>query len=85
MHHPPFPAFDPPYAVALIELTEGVRMISNVTGVPYDKVRIGMPVRLEFREYDEELVLPVFRAEEGEPGAGVLGVGAREEASHAGR
>ncbi|MES5819114.1 bifunctional MaoC family dehydratase N-terminal/OB-fold nucleic acid binding domain-containing protein [Streptomyces sp. RG80] len=90
MHHPPFPAFDPPYAVALIELTEGVRMISNVTGVPYDKVRIGMPVRLEFREYDEELVLPVFRAEEGEPGAGVHGVGvhgvgAREEASHAGR
>lgn len=62
MHHPPFPAFDPPYAVALIELTEGVRMISNVIGVPYDEVRIGMPVRLEFEQYDEELVLPVFRA-----------------------
>ncbi|MFR0358656.1 bifunctional MaoC family dehydratase N-terminal/OB-fold nucleic acid binding domain-containing protein [Streptomyces sediminimaris] len=64
MHHPPFPAFDPPYAVALIELAEGVRMISNVVGVPYDKVRIGMPVRLEFRSCDEELVLPVFRARE---------------------
>ncbi|PWI16592.1 hypothetical protein DI272_22330 [Streptomyces sp. Act143] len=64
MHHPPFPAFDPPYAVALIELTEGVRMISNVLGVPCDEVRIGMPVRLEFKEYDEELVLPVFRAQE---------------------
>lgn len=63
MHHPPFPAFDPPYAVALIELTEGVRMISNVIGVPYDEVRIGIPVRLEFEQYDEELVLPVFRAE----------------------
>jgi uncharacterized OB-fold protein len=62
MHHPPFPAFDPPYAVALIELAEGVRMISNVTGVPYDKVRIGLPVTLEFQEYDKELVLPVFRA-----------------------
>lgn len=61
MHHPPFPAFDPPYAVGLIELAEGVRMVSNVIGVPYDKVRIGMPVRLEFRRYDEELVLPVFR------------------------
>jgi uncharacterized OB-fold protein len=73
MHHPPFPAFSAsdhaddaasPYAVALIELTEGVRMISNVVGVPYDKVRIGMPVRLEFRSYDEELVLPVFRPQE---------------------
>ncbi|MEV7568187.1 bifunctional MaoC family dehydratase N-terminal/OB-fold nucleic acid binding domain-containing protein [Streptomyces tanashiensis] len=62
MHHPSFPAFDPPYAVGLIELAEGVRMISNVVGVPYDKVRIGMPVRLEFLRVDEELELPVFRA-----------------------
>ncbi|MER7947284.1 bifunctional MaoC family dehydratase N-terminal/OB-fold nucleic acid binding domain-containing protein [Streptomyces sp. NPDC096079] len=62
MHHPSFPAFEPPYAVGLIELAEGVRMISNVVGVPYDKVRIGMPVRLEFLRVDEELELPVFRA-----------------------
>ncbi|GGS59063.1 bifunctional MaoC family dehydratase N-terminal/OB-fold nucleic acid binding domain-containing protein [Streptomyces cinerochromogenes] len=61
LHHPPFPAFDPPYAVGLIELAEGVRMVSNVVGVPYDRVRIGLPVRLEFRAYDEELTLPVFR------------------------
>lgn len=61
MHHPPFPAFDPPYAVGLVELAEGVRIVSNVVGVPYDKVRIGMPVRLEFRRYDEELTLPVFQ------------------------
>lgn len=62
MHHPPFPAFDPPYAVVLVELAEGVRMISNVVGTPYDKVRIGMPVRLVFRTYDGDLTLPVFRA-----------------------
>ena len=62
MHHPPFPAFDPPYAVGLIELAEGVRIVSNVVGVPYDKVRIGMPVRLEFLRVDDELELPVFRA-----------------------
>ncbi|OPF79326.1 hypothetical protein VT50_0216725 [Streptomyces antioxidans] len=64
MHHPPFPAFDPPYAVALIELAEGVRMVSGITGVPYDKVRIGMPVELEFLRVDEELELPVFRGAE---------------------
>ncbi|MFE3658598.1 bifunctional MaoC family dehydratase N-terminal/OB-fold nucleic acid binding domain-containing protein [Streptomyces sp. NPDC059165] len=71
MHHPPFPAFDPPYAVALVELAEGVRMISNVIGVPYDRVRIGMPVRLEFLRADDELELPVFRAvgEDVSPGA----------------
>ncbi|MFI6860204.1 bifunctional MaoC family dehydratase N-terminal/OB-fold nucleic acid binding domain-containing protein [Streptomyces sp. NPDC050421] len=70
MHHPPFPAFSEngeggPYAVALIELTEGVRMVSNVIGVPCDKVRVGMPVRLEFLRADPELVLPVFRGSEG--------------------
>ncbi|MCC0097212.1 OB-fold domain-containing protein [Streptomyces flavotricini] len=74
MHHPPFPAFtaheDPaaaggPYAVALVELAEGVRMVSNITGVPYDKVRIGMPVQLEFLRVDEDLELPVFRGSEG--------------------
>ncbi|MEU4346743.1 OB-fold domain-containing protein [Streptomyces sp. NPDC023838] len=67
----PAPGADPdgdgagPYAVGLIELAEGVRMISNVVGVPYDKVRIGMPVRLEFLRVDEELELPVFRGGEG--------------------
>ncbi|WP_210592194.1 OB-fold domain-containing protein [Streptomyces sp. GESEQ-35] len=78
MHHPPFAAFTEsdhaadaagPYAVGLIELAEGVRMISNVVGVPYDKVRIGLPVRLEFQRYEDAdgaLVLPVFRVHGGE-------------------
>ncbi|MCX5342200.1 OB-fold domain-containing protein [Streptomyces sp. R-74717] len=70
MHHPHFPAFSTsaeggPYAVALIELAEGVRMVGNVVGVPYDKVRTGMPVRLEFLRTDPELELPVFRGGEG--------------------
>ncbi|WP_415957240.1 bifunctional MaoC family dehydratase N-terminal/OB-fold nucleic acid binding domain-containing protein [Streptomyces sp. 021-4] len=70
MHHPSFPAFDPsgeggPYAVALIELAEGVRIVGNVVGVPYDKVRVGLPVRLEFLRTDPDLELPVFRANEG--------------------
>ncbi|MFE7707150.1 bifunctional MaoC family dehydratase N-terminal/OB-fold nucleic acid binding domain-containing protein [Streptomyces sp. NPDC057486] len=70
MHHPPFPAFSAsdvagPYAVALIELVEGVRMVSNVVGVPCDKVRTGMSVKLEFLRTDPELELPVFRGSEG--------------------
>ncbi|MGW5867452.1 bifunctional MaoC family dehydratase N-terminal/OB-fold nucleic acid binding domain-containing protein [Streptomyces sp. NPDC055239] len=71
MHHPPFPAFEPPYAVGLIDLAEGVRMVSNVVGVPSDKVRIGQPVRLEFQRVDAELELPVFRVAEGMAGGGV--------------
>lgn len=68
LHHPPFPAFDPPYAVGLIELAEGVRMVSNIVGVPHDRVRIGLPVRLDFQRVDEEFVLPVFRAAAGGEG-----------------
>ncbi|WP_406731515.1 bifunctional MaoC family dehydratase N-terminal/OB-fold nucleic acid binding domain-containing protein [Streptomyces sp. NBC_01794] len=68
IHHPPFPAFDPPYAVGLIELVEGVRMVSNVVGAPHDEVRIGMPVQLEFLRVDHRLELPVFRASDGSAG-----------------
>ncbi|MFI0913295.1 bifunctional MaoC family dehydratase N-terminal/OB-fold nucleic acid binding domain-containing protein [Streptomyces abikoensis] len=65
MHHPPAPGFEPPYAVGLIELAEGVRMISNLVGVEPGRIRIGMPVALEFVRSGEQ-ELPVFRAyEEG--------------------
>ncbi|WBO69292.1 bifunctional MaoC family dehydratase N-terminal/OB-fold nucleic acid binding domain-containing protein [Streptomyces camelliae] len=70
-----------PYAVGLVELAEGVRMVSNVVGVPYDKVRIGLPVRVEFRRYEDDegaLVLPVFRVVEGE-GEGGSGHGRHGE------
>ncbi|UYQ63201.1 bifunctional MaoC family dehydratase N-terminal/OB-fold nucleic acid binding domain-containing protein [Streptomyces peucetius] len=65
MHHPPFPAFDPPFAVGLIELAEGVRIVSNVVGIPPDRVRVGMPVELEFSRIDGEFELPVFRGVQG--------------------
>ncbi|MFF8786526.1 bifunctional MaoC family dehydratase N-terminal/OB-fold nucleic acid binding domain-containing protein [Streptomyces sp. NPDC015125] len=64
----PHPDGPGPYAVGLIELAEGVRIVSNVVGVPADKVRIGAPVQLEFLRADEELELPVFRAAEGGEG-----------------
>ncbi|MGN9791555.1 OB-fold domain-containing protein [Streptomyces sp. OZ13] len=78
MHHPPFPAFDPPYAVGLIELAEGVRMVSSIVGVPPDKVRIGMPVELEFLGVGGEYELPVFR---GVPGASADTDSAKQEVS----
>ncbi|GAA2709184.1 MULTISPECIES: OB-fold domain-containing protein [Streptomyces] len=65
VHHPPHPAFAPPYAVGLVELAEGVRMISNITGAGPADLRIGMPVELEFaRAYGpgDAQQLPFFRA-----------------------
>lgn len=40
-------------------------MVSNVIGVAYDKVRIGLPVSLQFMRVDEDLELPVFRGSGG--------------------
>ena len=61
VHHPLAAAFDRPYAVALVELDEGVRIVSNVVGLPPGEVRIGLPVRLSFERCDDELTLPLFR------------------------
>jgi uncharacterized OB-fold protein len=60
-HHPPFPAFDYPLAVALIELEEGNRLVSNVVGIDPEAIEVGQAVEVDFVRYDDELTLPVFR------------------------
>ena len=48
-----------PYAVALIELEEGVRMMGNVVDCAVESVHTGMAVRLAYREYEDGLI-PAF-------------------------
>lgn len=60
-HHPRHPAFDSPYLVAVVELAEGTRIITNLTGIAPDEVAIGMPVVLDWLDADPDLTLPVFR------------------------
>ena len=60
-HHPRHPAFDYPLLVAVVELAEGTRLISNLVGVAPDDVAIGMPVALDWVQPDPDLTLPVFR------------------------
>lgn len=38
---------EPPYPVVLVDLEEGVRMMSTVCGVPLEAVRIGLEVRAQ--------------------------------------
>jgi uncharacterized OB-fold protein len=63
VHRGPTKAFAPdcPYAVALIELAEGPRMMSNVIGCAPDEVAIGMPVEVVFDRVTDEIALPKFR------------------------
>lgn len=58
--HPGF-ANDLPYAPAMIELVEGVRMISWVIDCPPDQLVRGMPVEVVFQRVSEDLTLPKFR------------------------
>lgn len=53
-----------PYVVALIDLDEGARMMSNVVDDPA-KVRIGAPVEVLFDDVTEEITLPKFRVSTG--------------------
>jgi uncharacterized OB-fold protein len=49
-----------PFAVALITLEEGVRMISNVIGCPVDDVAVGMAVVVSWEPLSDGRNLPQF-------------------------
>jgi uncharacterized OB-fold protein len=59
VYHPGF-ADEVPYAVVLVKLAEGPKMISNVVGVDVRAVKIGMPVRVVFEPLSDEVTLPKF-------------------------
>ena len=50
-----------PYAVAMIELEEGVRMMGGVTGCPVEQVRIGMAVEAYAIECEPGMAVPFWR------------------------
>ncbi|HXC78909.1 MAG TPA: Zn-ribbon domain-containing OB-fold protein [Candidatus Acidoferrum sp.] len=61
---PQIPAFEVPYTVAIVELVEGPRMLTQIVGGTRDQVAIGAPVRFHPEErggvsfYCFELDLP---------------------------
>ena len=57
----PHPGFKAPYSVVLVELEEGVRLVSNLVDVKPEEITMGMPVEVVFDQVTEEMVLPKFR------------------------
>ena len=43
-----------PYAVGVAELDDGVRMTAMIADVDFDELKVGMPVKLEFRKVRDE-------------------------------
>lgn len=58
--HPAF-QHDTPYAPVVVEMDEGVRLLSVVTDCTPDQLQIGMPVEVTFDDVTPEITLPRFR------------------------
>ena len=52
---------DVPYAAVIVELDEGIRMVTNVVDVKPEELYIGMPVDVVFDDVTEEVTLPKFK------------------------
>ena len=56
-----------PYNVTLVRLDEGPSLLTNVVGIPNERLKVGMPVEVVFEEATPEVTLPKFRPVEGQP------------------
>jgi uncharacterized OB-fold protein len=58
---PLHPAFtDAPYAIVVVQLAEGPRLLTTIPGVDPREIRVGTAVRFEPLRVDDELSLPAF-------------------------
>jgi uncharacterized OB-fold protein len=50
-----------PYSPVVIEMDEGVRLVSWLTNVPPEELRLGLPVEVAFDDVTAEVTLPKFK------------------------
>ena len=67
IHHRPVPGFTPPYAIAVVQLEEGPRMMTNIVECPQTPEALQLDMALEpaFERIDDEITLPLFRPAKG--------------------
>jgi uncharacterized protein len=63
----PHPAFDGPYAIALVDLEEGPRMMSNIVECEQtpEALQLDMALEVTFETLSDEIALPLFRPAAG--------------------
>ena len=58
----PFPFWaDLPYALGMIDVAEGVRMISNIVECEFEELQNGMELEVVFDDVTDEITLPKWR------------------------
>ena len=67
INHRPAPGFEAPYAIAIVELQEGPRMMSNIIDCPQtpEALELDMPLDVAFEKLSDEVTLPLFRPRKG--------------------
>ena len=67
IHANPAPGFTPPYAIAVVQLEEGPRMMTNIVDCPQtpEALVLDMPLELVPTELDDTITLPLFRPAKG--------------------
>lgn len=60
MHQQFHPGFQVPYNLATVELEEGPRINTNITGIADDEIKVGMDVVVDWEKH-EDVALPKFR------------------------
>ena len=66
-HRPAAPGFTPPYAIAVVELEEGPRLMSNIVDCPQTPEALELDMKLEvtFEKLDDAITLAQFRPAKG--------------------
>ena len=66
-HRPAAPGFTPPYAIAVVELDEGPRMMSNILDCPQtpEALVLDMPLEVAFETVSDKITLAQFRPAKG--------------------
>lgn len=58
-----------PYVIAVVELEEGPRMMTNITGVEPtpENLPLDLPVEVAWEKQDDDVTLALFRPARGAP------------------
>ena len=67
IHHRPVPGFTPPYAIAVVQLAEGPRMMTNIVDCPQtpEALQLDMELEVVFTAQTDKITLPLFRPAKG--------------------
>jgi len=63
VYQPAHPAFndEAPYVFAIVQLDEGVRVATNIVGVPHEQVKVDMAVEAAYEDVSPEWTLVKFK------------------------